>query len=349
MNEYRANAERILLSYYIKYDKLIELTDAAFRGNNSNIVNIYIDLYDMVQQLYNPTLYSNKEFIIASSIINLAAHYRSFFWTRYRTMTRIFLVYGNYNATDNHRKFYPLFGDSSIQMMNNFDKINDSIISQLQMVKFICGYINDVYYIGSNYDFSLFTYNNICIDPIPSILITKSKYAYQIPALTDAVIYRPKKFGGDDNSYLVTSANVITSYFKITRESSNEKIQRISPSLLSALITLSGMPSRKLMKLFSSTTAINKIYNAVSNNRIINNYNSDIDYLYNQLDINGEIDSMNFKYRFNAIDLVFQHRMYINSVESRDRTWCININNKQDMHEINNKYFANNPLDLESL
>ena len=77
MEDTRINLESLLLSHYIKYDKLFELCNLSLSNISSNTVDIYIDLYDILKRIYTTNIRANKKFVIVSSIINLAAHYRA--------------------------------------------------------------------------------------------------------------------------------------------------------------------------------------------------------------------------------------------------------------------------------
>lgn len=353
-SDYKANIESVLLGYYIKYTRLEQLTLTTIASSefaNSNDVYIYIDLYDMLKKLYSIDIYANKQFTIVSSVINLAAHMREFYWTRYHVNSRIYLIYAT-EESNNHRQFYPGFSDFKLKEMMNYQKINDIIESQLEMVKILCAYIYNVYYIRKTTDFSMFTYDNIINNPtIPAIVLTKSKYAYQLPAMCSNVfLLRPKKSKGEDTSYAITCNNVFLNYCsKINNNKTMSQVAEINPKLLSLIMTLNGLPSKKLLTLFNTTTAVGRVYNAIKGNLIINDYNTDIDYVYNQLQISNKIDAYNFKYRFNAVDLVFQHRLYTMMAESKDISWLINLNDPDTVKDINNKYFIDNPLDLNAL
>lgn len=353
-NDYKANIESILLGYYIKYINLEELTANTIVVSefaNSDNIDIYIDLYDMLKNLYSIDIYSNKQFIIVSSVINLVAHMREFYWSRYRVNSRIYLVYGS-EESNNHKQFYLNFGESKIKEKRNYDKINSVVQSQLDMIKILCAYIYNVYYVRKSTDFCMFTYDNICKNAsTPSVILTKSKYAYQIPALCkNAFLLRPKKIKGQDVSFVITSSNVLFAYCnKINNDNTLLRLKDINPKLLSLIISLNGLPSKNLLTLFNITTAVGKVWQLIKDNIIINDYNSDIDYVYNKLQIDNKIDLFNFKYRFNAVDLVFQHRLYSLMPESKDTSWLINLSDPDTVKNINNTYFIDNPLDLNSL
>ena len=353
-SDYKANIESILLGYYIKYVKLEELTVNTLMKTeyvNSNNVDIYIDLYDMLNRLYATNIYATKQFTIVSSVINLAAHMREFYWSSYHVNSRIFLVYAD-ESSNNHRQFYLQFGECRVKETRDYYKINSIIESQLEMVKILCAYIYGVYFVRKTTDFSMFTFDNITKNlTIPSIILSKSRYAYQIPALcSNAFLYRPKKYNGEDISFAVTHENVLFQYCnKLNSDKVFRQLRVINPRLLSLIMTLNGLPSKKLLTMVNITTAVGRICKAISENKIINDYNYDINYVYNQLELFSKIDSESFRLRFNAVDLIVQHRLYTNMAESKDISWCIDLRDPDTVRNINNKYFANNPLDLNAL
>ena len=351
-NDMKINLNSILLGYYIRYDKLRELVAYSLANEESNHLDIYIDLYDMLKGVYGREIYSDKQFTIVSCIINLAAHYRSYFWTRHNVTTRIFLVYGDCTL-DSHKQFYPTFGDDAFRETLGYNSTNELVVGQLNMIKILCAYINEVYYVERKSNFALFTYSTIKSNPtIPALVITKSKYSYQIPAmLKNAIIFRPKKLAKEDVTYPVLHREVITqSYNKIKTDSTIERLQIIDPELFSLMCTLTGLQSYGVKSLCNVSMAAKMVSDAITEMRMQNAYNSDIDYVYKCLDgIDVLCDPTSFRFRFNAIDLEFQHKLYVASPESADISWFINLNDPRTIQDINNKYFASNPLYLESL
>ena len=307
MDDYKVNLESLLLSYYIRYDRLLNMTMASLADIQIDTVDVYIDLYDYLKPIYTKDIYANKRFLVVSSIINLAAHIRGFFRTRHRLYTRIYLVYGE-SITDQHKVFYPSFGDDSFRQTMNYQKT--------------------------------------------AVIFTKSKYAYQIPAmLPNAKIFRPKKTKDGDASYIVSKPYVYGNiYNKISDVHTLDRLTKINPELCSIMLTLTGLPSYGVNSIFNVRAASKILYNAIEQGRILNGYTSDIDYIYNNISsVENKIDPVTFKYRFNTIDLVYQHRIYNSTAEARDISWQINLNDPKTVQDINNKYFADNPLDLNSL
>lgn len=349
--DFKVNLESVLLMYYIKYDRLNELMKHVELVRDIDHIDIYIDIFNMLKKAYQPNVRPSRKLSIVSSIINLAAHYRGYFRTRYRLWTRIFLVYGN-ESTDNHRRFYMGFSSRNEETLN-YNEIEADIRSQLELVRILCGYIEDVYCIFRNTDFSMFTYDNICKNQqTPSIVITKSKYSYQIPALTrNAYIFRPKKSKDGDVSFVIKYSNSLVKYYdNINSNLLLEKISKINPNLISIMMILSGCSERKVPSIMNTNRSVNAVLTAIHNNRILNGYNTDINYLYTMLvDIHSLITRESFELRFKALDLLFQHRLYMSQMESKDLTWLINLHDANTVKNINNQYFADNPLDLNNL
>lgn len=354
MRDSKIDVNSMLYGYYIQYQKLLELTNQTINGdpryNNCDKINVYIDLYNFLMPLYTPNISTDKKYVIAAGIINLAAHMREYYYSRHKVYSNIYLIYGDETSTS-HKQFLLNFGNTKFKETLNYKEMNEKIESQLKMVKMICDYINGVYFIRRTTDFAIVAYDEIRKQPnnIPAVVLTKSSYSYQIPAVCDnCVLLRPKKYNGMDTSIAITNTNVLFQVCDKTNSDKNiQKLITLNSELLSLLMVLTGIKSVCVSRLLNSTSAINKLYKAIQDNKIINGYNSDMDYVYNNLDISNTIDITNFKYRFNAIDLVFQHRIYSNSPESKDVSHLIDLNNREDMHKINNVYFADNPLNLD--
>ena len=347
--------ESLLFSYYIKYDRLLELNRMVEPVSGMDTVNIYIDLYDLLKRLYKQEITARNKFSVTSSIINLAAHYRGYYKTRHRLWARIFLVYAD-ESNNNHRLFVPTYNFNKNEEIINYEKTNNLIRSQLELVKILAAYIDDVYYIEKTSDFSMFVYDNIMNNPETkdevSILITRSSYVYQVPAFCKSTyLFRPKKTKDGDQSFCVKFNNSLVQY--CSRVHSAELLRRLSlinPQLMSVVMTLNGCPDKYVNSLCNISKVSSILLDAIINHRIIDGYNSDTGFLYNNLaGIQAIVDPVTFDARFKALDLIYQHTIYANMVESKDFTWIINLNDPNTVRDINNHYFIDNPLDLNNL
>lgn len=353
INDTRQNLESILFGYYIKYNKMQELVGAAFaNAAPSNSIDIYVDIFDMLKQIYGKNIYANKNFVVTVAVVNLAAHIREYFRTRHRMWSRIFLVYAD-NSTDNHKRFYQGFGDDSYKTTIDFDKNNQFIMSQLELVKILAAYIEDVYFVTKKTMFPMFVYDNIIKNPnIPAIIITKNTYAYQIPAFTNNIaVFRPKKYAGEDTSFPVYGSNILYQYYSgITSKNTLEYLSVINPQHLSLLMSLTGNNQFNMHFVTKNTVAIRIIAEAIKEGKLLNSHMADSNYIYSVLpELTKYIDPTNFAFRYNACDLIYQHLLYTQMPESLDYSWMVNFKDPDTVRDINNKYFFDNPLDLNSL
>ena len=101
-----SSIESILYGNYIKYDKMSELVESNFKGSTSTTVNIFIDIYSMFRNVHmSDSLNSNNQLILSSSIINLCAHIRHFFRSRYKVESNIYIVHSD-NIPEYNKKIW---------------------------------------------------------------------------------------------------------------------------------------------------------------------------------------------------------------------------------------------------
>lgn len=357
ISDIRHNVESMLYSYYIKYNKLDEFMKITLNEYNkfncTKPFDFYIDIYDMLKVLYGVDIYADKKFTIVSSIINLAAHIRWYTTKTFNNKSRIFLIYAD-GSNDKYSDF------ESYKMRLNFDRINKFITSQLELVKILSAYIYDVYFINRSLSFPVIVYdllyktNNIKKDSV-SFIVTKNKDAYQLASYNNSnhvYILRPKKSKGEDVSHMVTESNKIQSYFadNVKSKKTIEYMKAVKGEYLPLLMAMSGyrkslgiVPSVSIRMLYNflyNTTA--EDYKAIAQYKKckypipeITRYSS-YDHLQELLEVN---------------DLFYRHLDYINNypIEQLDMTYAINLSDPKAVQEINNKYFIDNPLNIEVL
>lgn len=353
IDDERQNLESILYGYYIKYAKMKELVEQAFFNTpQSNSIDIYVDIFNMLKPIYSKDIYANKQYVIVSSVINLAAHIRQYFRRYHNMWTRIFLVYAD-DSTNNHKQFYNGFADNDHKTTFNYARNNEFIMTQLELVRILAAYIEDVYFVKKSSMFPMFVYDNIIKNRnIPAIILTKNNYAYQIPALIpNTAVFRPRKHYSEDTSFAVYGLNVLNQYYSnITGAKTLEYIKKINPQHLSLLMSLTGNSQFNLYSAVNSTIAIRILSEAIVSGKILNSHTADTDYVYYTIPILSKyIDAISFKSRYNACDIVYQHLLYSQMPEALDYSWMVNFKDPSTVQDINNKYFIDNPLDLNSL
>ena len=349
----KISLEQLVNMNYVKYDKMIEIVNAAYAKSDASTINIYIDMYSIVKSLYSNREYDIIDYsTLSACIINMCAHYREFFRTRYRTESNIFIVYSK-NTNYINNQFYPNYNHKNLSMFIANKKVDDMIKSNIELLSILCPYLPDVHFVNGTFETGVIIYDLICknelIDNSPHMVITKDPYNYQlVPSRDNVTILRPKKSNGQDNSYYINNSNLLDIY--LTERKVKTKIPNaLSPRLLSLIMTLSSTSERNVKSLFSISNTIKIIDRAILGYKMVNGYNSDTEFIWNSIyDSSWNIGYPTFENRFKAIDIITQHNIYINTPESKD-FHPKNLFDPETVKSINNRYFIKTPLDLNRL
>lgn len=362
------NPKNILYGYYIKYNKLMELTLEEF-GNTSNAsatkVNIYIDLYDMLYSLYTAKVDIRDVFSISSTIINLVAHLRGYYRRTHGVETKIYLIYGATNSNTQDKLIFGGYNRKGKEIISQNPKINKSISEVFNHLEILCKYIDEVYFIKTNeFDTATIIFDRVLKEEannpnIPNIVITKSLYAYQIPAYTvNTRIFRPFKSKGVDNSYIINKNNCIFRYFfdRTSNAELNEELdtimRKLNPEVINLLMTLAGIRTRGIKPILNITSSLRELNKMIDNHLIINGYNSIIDYPINIYKMNPAMveHKVEIASRFKGLDLRLQHMLFIQSVyfQTIDQS-IIDLIDDEGFRHIAGKYYKDNPIDINNL
>lgn len=350
----KVSLEQLVNTNYIKYSRMIDIVNAAYAGSDATNINIYIDMYSMIKVLYSNKQYEIQDYsALTACMINMCAHYRDFFRTRYQTESKIFIIYSK-NCSYVNNQFYPDYNRKNAMMFATNKKIDDMILNNVELLKTLCPYLPDIHFVTGTFETGVLIYDLICRNEVenpntPHMIITKDIYNYQlVPMRNNITIVRPKKVNGVDVSYFINNNNLIDIYL-VERKTSAKPITTLHPGLLSLIMTLSSVSERNIKSLFNITTALRIITTAVANYRILNGYNSDIETIWNAIyDTNFDIGYTTFEHRFKAIDIMSQYSIYLNTPEPKN-IQLINLYDPEAVKAINNKYFKMTPLDLNRL
>lgn len=351
----------IIAQNYIKYDRLIEVVNYAFTGSDAITCDIFIDLYSVLLPLYgnyDPSL-DESTTDIASTIINMIAHYRRFFWYKYRTNTRFILVYSD-NLGKFNKMYYPEYNAKFSNKIISKKYINDIIKENLNIVSMIVPYLNNVcYFETKEFDTSTMIYHVInTIEKegnIPNIIITKDSSVWQIIGATsgndtsDSIVFRPKKVNSEDVSYPITKNNLYSVYSVKISKSPYPNAAILSPAHYSMILAMSKCEDRNMKSILNTNTVFNTLVDLVRKNMIYTGYIPNINEI---IELFPEKQKMslyksNVESRFKAIDCIYQSGVLINNMERVKFKGFMNLYDPNGLHEIASTYFKNNPLNLE--
>lgn len=351
------SVEQLIFSNYVRYDRLKDIVNSAFNGSNATKLNIYIDLYSILKPIYNDGVRIENYNIITSMIINMCAHYRDFFKTRYATKTEFYIIYSE-NCPYINNQFCKDYNYNNFICITNNKFMHNVIAQNIILLDELCKYLPDIHFIQTTFESGVLIEDliirelNSNTEHGPHMIISKDKYLYQLAALSmkNVIILRPKKYNKDDISYYINGYNLIDTVIK-ERKIKYRPFINLNPGLLSLLYTLTNC-DRNFKLVINTSAALKVIETMISNMLIPNSSITDINNLYDSIEkvcpkIVNHIDKASFINRFKAIDINIQHMIFTESIE---RNYSItNLYDPESVKIINNKYFTKNPLDLNRL
>lgn len=355
MNNYNVIGDHILISNYVKYDRLEYIINNEFKNSNADHINLYIDMYSMIKSIYklDPSQFID-EYSIASCVINACAHYRNFFWTRYRVTCEIWIVFSAMEESIKEaRSFYPNY--DNIFTMENNPAMDKMIMNNVEILKLLCPYIPDVQFIHSVFEpgvvFGAIIQNQQVA--IPNIIISKDPWNLQVVSnMKKIYMIRPIKKNGVDLSVIISKYNVLE-YYTSMRKIEGCDVSKIDSSYLQFIIAATRFPERGMKSLHSLSSIIRYLNNAIEDPAVPMLHSqifSDVTWLCETLMANSicKLKIYEINLRMDAIGFTnCLYRYYVSPYT--DNLSMINLLDPDSVKRINETYFSKVPLDLMSL
>ena len=327
----KINVNRVINYNKIRYNRLTELINAEYKDSNADTINLYIDLYSIFKSLYSKNVYIDDYLELTSSIINLCGYYRAFFRRYYNVHTRIYIIYSSNVPADNIM-VYPEYNKKYYDLYMSSNNMIHYISNTLDLLSTICPYIPDIQFCMDYAETGVIIeyIKSFQVNYIPNIILSRDPYNYQL-ADDNTVILHPHKSSTEagliDDSLIINRSNAV---FEYCRKNGVLIIGNIDSSFLPIFMAISRCPQRNI----KSLNKIPKALELLQNPDLINMIRSD-NNLYNRYyvcDIKQQLES----YKVSA------YRNIVNGdIE--------NLYNKEEIQNINNRYFSKYPLELESL
>lgn len=307
----------VLFSKFIKYDcldSLIKSTPYAKFIFNSAL-DLYIDVQSVYKLALSENLLPNDVKVISINILNLAAHYRHYFKSRFKIQDiNVYIV----NSISSVNK-------------NIFEEVNNKNKDMFAILKILTPYFPKVYYIEQEeYNASAIVLSMINKYTIPGnrfgLVISNDVFSYQIPTLVPmnrVFVLKPST-----TPKFISGNNVIDYMFP--RKSSNTITSDLSPALLPVIIAYHKCPELGITMINNFKTTLNIIRDMINKGLILNNYNSPIIFQNEPL----------IYTRLLMCDLMTITNIYNNSYVSMMEDWKIEKQcNFRDLASILDKNF----------
>lgn len=349
MKDNKVILERMLMSNCIKYDVLADIAIDAFSESNAKAINIYIDTYSILKSMYSDIDISYGKYnIVTSSLLNIAIHYKYFFTSRFKIEANVYLI-NSTNTCPINKRYVSDYNYGHEQRVES-NKISTDIINKNRiMLQRLTPYLPGIYYIETDFESGVVIHDLMLRTDINDekghCVITKDAYNYQlVGSRNESIVIRNKR----DESLYVDKGNLYNmhAYNKNIKTSSNI----LSYELYTLMMALNNLPERNIKTIYSINKIVNSLENAITNGKLLNQYNSDIKYVCNILRDDMELNEISIMNRFRAIDIPFQHGIYYSSAE-KDLIE-LSLVDKVDpdtVRHINNTEFQTNPLNLNNI
>lgn len=343
--------EYLLYSFYIKYtdNTLPILVQSSFPDSTATSVDIYIDLYSIINTIKRNSAIINlqeADVTITSSVINMCAHYREAF-RKFGVYARIFIVYSDNNNCV-YKKWIPGYNKNKYIISK---ELQDNINININLIEILSHYLPDIHYIYTTYEVGtamLYLMTDINYDK-PAIVITKDNYLTPIVTCrSEVAVFRPLYLKQRQASYAITRDN-FWSVFAYQRGLKSSIDTTLSPELVSCINMLCKVPERSIRGLIQIPTAIKVLKQLIEDNIILNQYVVPYSNFTLLLESILKVGcSVEYESRFKAVDLRFQKQLFADSPESK----IITLDNLYDPGNLNmilNKYFSENPIEINKL
>ena len=345
----------ILNSKKIKYSVLKELINDL--PEDTEELNLFISVESIMKHFYNKkvneifnSLTNDDKYILSSELINIAAHYRHFFWSRYNITTNFYFYYSSEKAEHNREIFndYRLsYYNKTIDDKVEFKALNKLINTNLKLANIISEYLPNIYFIDTKtlepsvlVQYIVGKIKNI--PEITNLVLTNNTLDYQLVNLPRTFILEMKM----DDSYIISKNNI---YKTLLKKSKTRDNSILDSSFYTSVLAISGFKKYDIEGLKGSglIKTIAKLERDITNNKITNDEISSnllltADKIYED---NTDIIKRNYK----LLSYEYQRKQITpKEIHNID----LQLNNKSDnvsLMEINRMYYEQYPLMLIEL
>ena len=341
-------SEAMLYGRFIKYSRLQSLLDMVMPITPKE-VNVYIDFTQMLMPMFRFDDIADPLGLLAT-MLNLPIHYRNFF-NRSGVKSNIFIIHSSNDSVNNYR-FIGGYDHKHRMLIENNKAVKEIIDHNIELMTTICSYMPGIYLKRGTVEPTVIAYDLIDkfvrngLD-VPSILITSTDYAFQLPAVLKNVwmIYKRTEKNKEqetnvDKSFIVDQPNALAFYILKTKNVDIRMKPYKIPSIpwVSPFMVLSGLSCRSVKSLCSFRQTLDVLNHIQDNFGVMTP-----DTLYNAfVDVvnKGTVYPKEEIYqRYCAIDLEYQLKLYREMPESLEFSFLQDLNDPQALYDMMNLYF----------
>ena len=347
--------QMILNSKKVKYVVLEKLV--KYLPQDTDELNIFINADSIFRSFYNPTvkeqlnaISSNDKYLLSSEFINIIAHYRHFFYSRYSMPTNFFVYYSDQEAK------YPKELSSAYKVdyytkrdMNSYEfgNLNRAINKNMHLSSILSEYLPNIYIINTKtLEPSVLPYSIISkngeLKGLTNLIITNSKIDFQLVNLPSTYVLDLR---GDD-SVIISKDNLME---RLLTKSRAKNSTSLDSAFYTSILAVSGIKELNIDGIpgCGPIKTINKIEKAIST-KLMTNDEISAKFNITAGSVFKEHETL-IKRNYNMINL---ENLYKNISPKEKYNIIESLKNKSDnmsLIEINQKYYEDYPLMLIEL
>jgi len=348
----RVAIDKVLYWQFIKYNTLSKLIHKEYYNNPSEIINVYIDLYQILITIHRYVKIDNY-FCICAIIINYCAHLRHFF-KKLNVYANIVLVYGD-KSSKNITQFIPEYNTFYKNRIKSNGKINSVVKSNMELLRKLVPYLPNIYFREGTVESAVIMHDIIqrkLIGIAPSLVISNSQYMYQLPLFSKSVKVINKSNSikmQEDTTYSYNCNNALDAYLYEVKDVVLHN--HFNQNTLSFIMSVLGLPKLSVLSMGMSYKTALRISNSIPIGyeqdyevigEVYNNY-----LTKNKIKNKPSVESI--INRFKGIDLGYQYSLYKLLPEYSETSFLNKLEDKEAVQYINNNYFEKCPIYLDEL
>lgn len=330
-----------------------ELVEEKLNDKETAHMKVFINLDSILNNFYSPRInegirYLDDEdkFILSSELINIVAHYRHFFWSRYGVQTSFFVYNSNkkplYSMSVNEEfkaKYWERRSFSNIE----FKSLNSMIKKNMELVYIISPYLPNAYFIDTG-DMEpslipfIFIRNNLDL----SLILTNDIAEYQLANYTnfgDETFIMTLK--GDD-SEILSRNDIMNQFLKASKKGGETTL---SSNFYVPVLAISGYKPYNLKGKagIGVIKAVRMLEKALKDGSVVDTPFRTIDPILDVLGF-GEADNELIRNNFKilSIENVFDHVLpkQIDNIKGQ----IIDKRDVNSLFELNSTYYQKYPI-----
>ena len=358
--DYKHPIDDTIYWFFLPYKALDKMIANEFKNDKSDKINIYIDVYQLCISICRFTVIKNP-YCISAAIINYCSHFRRYF-KKIGVYANIVLIYTT-NESDHIRRYIPVYDNHYRDRIEHNPKMKSIVDKNVDLLKIIVPYLPNIYLRVGTVESTLIAHDTIfrkLIGIAPSLLITQSQYAYQLPLLSKSLRVVRKYYGkkkDEDLSWCYNKDNCVEAYLFESRRA-NVLGGNFNQNTLSLLMTLNGIPKLSVKSMgFTYETILDMCSHVPAGYEhdpdiitdIYDKFTQSTYYLRRRRKNHAIPTAEEMMNRFKGIDIVYQYSIYKLLPEYNELDWLKQLDDKVSVHDINSTYYNGCELDLEGL